>query len=379
MKSLHLRGRIHGLESTLGEVCGVMIYRLPGSVNALDWQGVTIGANAVVEVGGGLLQQCCWSMAFSIAGYRECLNRGREIKPATPYLLDDPAAETMGRSRAGGRTGNPSGHTTTPSARPGVVGYGASIYINALHKRIALTPMETKEELDAMLGAARFEKYFVVAGENVEKAVQLYRWNTRLAGAFHSQLSYFEILTRNSMNSALQDWNYRECGHRDWSLDHQSADLLYEMLSRPMNQARKWAKKESQRRERGHARKDAPLNHDDVIAQLTLGNWSNLLGEALSDHKPNAQILWRDCLCMAFPNVSNDDCSREDIGRKFERLTRLRNRVSHQENLLETNVKRRLNDMLSVLNAINRSYPHWAMVGSQVRKIDQEDPRKNWT
>ena len=43
-----------------------------------------------------------------------------------------------------------------------------------------------------------------------------YRWNTRLAGALHSQLSYFEVLTRNAMNNALQDWNDKEKGSRDW-------------------------------------------------------------------------------------------------------------------------------------------------------------------
>lgn len=236
--------------------------------------------------------------------------------------------------------------------------------------------MRTKEELDTMLGAARFEKYFAVAGGDVEKAVQLYRWNTRLAGALHSQLSYFEVLTRNAMNRALQDWNYQQCGHWDWSLEHQSADLLYAMLNRPMAQARKWARKESRRRRRGHARKNAPMNHDDVVAQLTLGNWSNLLGEALPVHRPNAQILWENCLHTAFSNVASDDRSREDIGKKFERLTHLRNRVSHQENLLETNVRSRLNDMLSVLHAIDEGYPGWAMVGSQVRQIAQEDPRK---
>jgi len=48
--------------------------------------------------------------------------------------------------------------------------------------------MKTKDELDAMLGAARFEKYYAAAGNDVEKSVQLYRWNTRLAGSLHSQL-----------------------------------------------------------------------------------------------------------------------------------------------------------------------------------------------
>ncbi|HAT6526196.1 TPA: hypothetical protein JAK05_002194 [Corynebacterium striatum] len=238
--------------------------------------------------------------------------------------------------------------------------------------------MRVKDELDAMLGAARFEKYYTTAGEDVEKAVQLYRWNTRLAGALHSQISYFEILTRNAMNIALQDWNYEKCGHRDWSLEHQSADLLYDMLNRPMKQARKWARKESRRRSRGHARRNAPPNHNDVVAQLTLGNWSNLLGEALPDHRPNARILWRECLHRAFPNVDSGDQSREDIGKKFARLTHLRNRVSHQENLLEANVRSRLNDMLTVLRAIDDSYPGWAMVGSQVRQMAREDPRKSW-
>ena len=112
---------------------------------------------------------------------------------------------------------------------------------------------------------------------------------------------------------------------------------------------------------------------------ITLGNWSNRFGEALPVHKPNAQILWQDCLHRAFPNVDCGDQSREDIGRKFERLTHLRNRVSHQENLLETNVRSRLNDMLTVLRAIDESYPAWAMVGSQVRQVAREDPRKSWT
>ena len=96
-----------------------------------------------------------------------------------------------------------------------------------------------------------------------------YRWNTRLAGALHSQLSYFEVLTRNAMNNALQDWNDKEKGSRDWSLEHQSAQLLYDMFKGPIGQARKWARKESQRRRNGHARKNAPLSHDDVIAPVS--------------------------------------------------------------------------------------------------------------
>lgn len=243
---------------------------------------------------------------------------------------------------------------------------------------VACVCMKDKDQLDAMLGTARFERYLASADQDPDRAVQLYRWNAHLAGAFHPLLCHFEVLTRNAIDRALRDWNFVECGYRDWALEHQSADLLYEMLNRPMVQARNWALKESRRRRFGHARRNVPPTHDDVVAQFTLGNWSNLFGEALPDHQSNARILWKECLHRAFPHIDSNDSSREKIGKKFERLTRLRNRISHQENLLEAKVNNRLYDVLSVLAAIDPSYPGWVMLDSQIRKVTKNDPRKGW-
>lgn len=105
----------------------------------------------------------------------------------------------------------------------------------------------------------------------MENAITLYRWNTQLAGAFHSQLSYFEVLTRNSINTALQTWNYKECGCMDWSLEQQSAELLYEMLNHPMRLVRKQAKKEPRNRGKEHARKksEASSNVCDDCATVS--------------------------------------------------------------------------------------------------------------
>ncbi|WP_276686965.1 Abi family protein [Corynebacterium casei] len=238
--------------------------------------------------------------------------------------------------------------------------------------------MKTKAEIDRMLGAARFIRYLNAADQNLEKAIQLYRWNTQLAGAIHSQLSHFEVLTRNSMDLVLQEWNYQACGYRGWSLEHQTGELLHEMFKRPLAQARRRAANASKHRTSGHRRKNAPLTHDDVIAQLSLGNWANLLGEALPAHRQRAQVLWQEGLHKAFPRIQNSDASRKEIGKRIERLTRLRNRVSHQENLLETNIRHRLNDMLSVLQAIDNTYPAWAITGSQLRQVAQHDPRRSW-
>ena len=100
------------------------------------------------------------------------------------------------------------------------MGYGAPIYIDAHPPEHIIKRMKDKNELETMLGAARFKTYYTAAGNDTEKPVALYRWSTRLAGALHSQLSYFEVLTRNAMNNALQGWNYKKKGCRDWSLEY---------------------------------------------------------------------------------------------------------------------------------------------------------------
>lgn len=113
------------------------------------------------------------------------------------------------------------------------MGYGAPIYIDAHTPEHIIKRMKDKNELETMLGAARFKTYYTAAGNDTEKPVALYRWSTRLACALHSQLSYFEVLTRNAMNNALQGWNYKEKGCRDWSLEYQSNQLLYDMFKTP--------------------------------------------------------------------------------------------------------------------------------------------------
>ena len=55
--------------------------------------------------------------------------------------------------------------------------------------------MSDKGKLDIMLGTGSFKKRYIGADQNVERAVQIYRWNNRLAGAFHAQLSHLEVLS----------------------------------------------------------------------------------------------------------------------------------------------------------------------------------------
>lgn len=128
-----------------------------------------------------------------------------------------------------------------------------------------------------------------------------------------------------------------------------------------------------------HPRYGQPVSHDDIVAQLTFGSWSSLLGEGLSWQRAcETDTLWYDALHNAFPYARINASGRRYIGKRLERMRQLRNRIPHQENLLRINVNDRLRDMLTVLSSIDPNYPTWAMADSRVRQVAREDPRKQW-
>ena len=237
-----------------------------------------------------------------------------------------------------------------------------------------------------LLGEARFHTYMSEAGEDTHRAIELYQWSTALAGAFVPQLAHFEVLTRNSLNSALRVWNSRQPGYLnvfDWALDDQTAPRLYSLIGKDLGRARVWARQQASDREVGHPRRNAAITHDDVLAQLTMGTWVKLLGAGAKQDaaaKQTSKDIWVEHLHVAFPNAGSvniaDSGRRRSLGARYARIAKLRNRISHHEHLLHVDVRRRVNDLLSVLGEINPDLPAWVMEGSRIRQVNSQDPRK---
>ena len=240
---------------------------------------------------------------------------------------------------------------------------------------------ENAIHIESFLGSARLAPYLHESSGDIDRAVDLYRWNCNLAGAWHTQFSYFEVMVRNAMDRALADWNQTLELPASWSLRHHANDDLYRLIRSPLKYARRRAESEAQSRSRhqNHPRYGQPVSHDDIVTQLTFGSWSSLLGEGLSWQRAcETDTLWYDALHNAFPYARINASGRRYIGKRLERMRQLRNRISHQENLLRINVNDRLRDMLTVLSSIGPNYPTWAMADSRVRQVAREDPRKQW-
>lgn len=234
--------------------------------------------------------------------------------------------------------------------------------------------MKSQLSIKQLISEPRLEAYLRASGYNEQKALELYQWAMQLSGALHTQISYVEIAVRNSVDMALREWNRQHSLSVYWSLENNADELLYSLIGKPLREARKNAVQESLRRPRSHPRKGNPVAHDDVVSQLTLGTWSNLVG--YKSHPKNQQ-LWEEALHKAFPfaeDAASVTC-RQEIGRQLETLRRLRNRVAHHDNLLEVRVTHRLNGMLALLAKINPDYVDFATAKSPVREISRLDPR----
>lgn len=232
------------------------------------------------------------------------------------------------------------------------------------------------------LSTARLTPFLEAAAGDHERAVELYRWNMRVAGALHTQISYVEVAFRNSLDQVLRRWNAKQSRADGslygpfWTTEGSAAEPLYTLLKADIDKARRDAAREAKRRHEEHPRFNATPVHDDIVAQLTFGAWTKLL----TNHHHDGLIdgFWRSTLHEAFPNLNDGKNARPRQSSLADAVRRLRNRAAHHDNLLSVAIGQRLRDMLRLLHSLDADFPAWAMQGSHLRRIAQEDPRRRW-
>lgn len=239
---------------------------------------------------------------------------------------------------------------------------------------------QTYLNIQKTLHSARLSSYISASQNHLPKALELYRWNLRLAGAFQEVLSVTEIALRNAMDDALRVWNSAQphhsgSGHHspEWLLD--PAKPLNGLTKIPRATAQKQAQSARAARHNNHPRKNAPINHDDLLAQLTFGVFAKLLPTSDSSDKNYTakRVLWQQALHGAFPH-SQADPDGYTLADRVGRLHALRNRVSHMEPLLTVNVTARHNDALRTIAAIDPSTRDWCAGMSRIKEVASSRP-----
>lgn len=149
--------------------------------------------------------------------------------------------------------------------------------------------MNRAGDLERLVSAARFAPYVAECGGDRERAVDLYHWSARMAGAVHVDLGYFEISFRNRLNDALAVHHGRLHGRPVGS----------SWLDPPRWVRHHWWDQPAQSAiddacRRAHHRPPYSPQPDAVVAELGFGFWRHLVTVRYE------QSLWVPILDYAF-------------------------------------------------------------------------------
>lgn len=198
--------------------------------------------------------------------------------------------------------------------------------------------MTEKELLENAFSAQRMSKYMSLYPTNEARALKHYKANLKLAEAFYTSLSVFEVTLRNAMSRQMEAMT----GRKDWyAILPDDPDL--KSLNGDIVQATRHIKNRGEE-----------VGPDKIISELTFGFWVTMLNREY-DH-----ALWKS-LRMAFPNMPKAIRQRKNVSAPCNTFRKLRNRVFHHEAICwDIEYVTKLHDeLVQVLGWINKDMPAW--------------------
>lgn len=209
-------------------------------------------------------------------------------------------------------------------------------------------------------------------------ALAAYEWSLDLGQALLKPIGIMEVAVRNAVDGALFRW-WNDQGYGGTWIDVRSEEAPVSFLS-PFVHASEWR---SRARSSKHGC-EKEVTHDDVIAHTSLGTWRNMIGNpaaisSIPPAEPERRASWeaarrQDVLCAelwrhairdAFPSIPETKklrlglSPRAYIGARLTRISFLRNRVCHWDNLLAVDIPGRYDDIKRLTRAVDPCLSEW--------------------
>ncbi|WP_345555621.1 hypothetical protein [Streptomonospora halophila] len=194
------------------------------------------------------------------------------------------------------------------------------------------------------LSAPRMAPYLEKAGGDKGDALALYEWSTRTAAAAFEDVGHFEVLLRNAVDSCLRR-HFREDERKiPWFLLPLPGG---EGAAAPVRSVRE------------RLREEGKESRDQIVAGLTFGYWSGLLG-------PEYAELWRDGLHKAFPNAPG---RRRRVFAALDGIRVFRNRLAHHDSMLGVDVPFEARRVFAAARWIDEDAAAWLERRSRVLEL----------
>ena len=165
------------------------------------------------------------------------------------------------------------------------------------------------------LSKARFNRYLIATGNDVEKANVLYKENILLSQAFHPMLTQFEVFLRNSISIILTKY----FSDNDWIMSQK----LKFMSDPTLRKSGFYLLKSIKRSEKKLKLKGIPISSGKIISEQNFGFW-------LAFYLPHHYKLVSGKPIQVF-RFKPHSVNRASIYAKLDAIREFRNRVNHCE------------------------------------------------
>lgn len=195
-----------------------------------------------------------------------------------------------------------------------------------------------------LLSSDRVSTYLVACDNNLDRALELYKWNIALSGALFEAIAIVEIVVRNELDRNLNKWGSLQ--GVDWMeiipVDNRGKEDISKARSRtPRDQS-----------------------HGKVLAELNFGFWRFLVAPRY------LHSIWMPILSDSFPNLGGHaGARREQVEQKIQRVWFLRNRIGHHEPIFSRNVTRDVQSLNELLDWISPDVSLWALSQRRIEQI----------
>lgn len=205
------------------------------------------------------------------------------------------------------------------------------------------------------LGTARMRLYLTAVAHDQERALDLYRWNARLAAAFFVDLGHLEVGLRNGLDARMAARHAALGRPASW-IDDPTGELGRDLSGAARHRRPYRDVEEARRRVRANAK---PMTHGQVLSETSLGLWHQLVSKRWMK-------LWPD-LADAFPYAP--DRARQTVAAPIADLRDLRNRISHHHRIWALPCARRHEQLLALAGWIEPGFRAWVAEGSTVASL----------
>ncbi|MES0834701.1 hypothetical protein [Nocardiopsis tropica] len=207
-------------------------------------------------------------------------------------------------------------------------------------------------DTDAVLSlvpAPRLAPYLALAGGDRGRALALYEWGARVSAAAFEDIAHLEVLLRGGMDRVLRA-HFREA----------ERGIPWFLLPVPGGEY----VAEASGRVRERLRQEGRETRDQVVAAMSFGFWSGMLG-------PGYEELWRACLHRAFPGSSG---RRAEVAATAEGVRRFRNRIAHHDSVLGVDFPFEVRQVAELAAFVDPAAGRWLRSRSRTMDVYAQRP-----